>query len=54
MNLESLTSEAIKLLKLLIEPQSFSSEEDQTALLIEDWFQKFEVEYKRTLLASEM
>ncbi len=48
MNLESLTSEAIKLLKLLIETQSFSSEEDQTALLIEDWFQKFEVEYKRT------
>jgi acetylornithine deacetylase len=48
MNIESLTSQAIDLLKSLIETQSFSSEEDQTALLIEAWFQKFEVEYKRT------
>jgi len=36
--IESLTKEAIALLKQLIETESFSSEEDQTALLIEDWF----------------
>ena len=48
MNLESLVSEAIKLLKSLIETQSYSSEEDQTALLIEAWFQKFEIKCKRT------
>lgn len=32
------TKEAIELLKKLIETQSFSSEEDKTALLIENWF----------------
>lgn len=48
MNIENLTSEAIQLLKSLIETPSFSSEEDQTALLIEAWFQKFEIEYKRS------
>ena len=48
MNLESLTSEAITLLKSLIETKSFSSEEDQTALLLELWFQKFNITYQRT------
>ena len=48
MNLESLTSEAITLLKSLIKTKSFSSEEDQTALLLELWFQKFNITYQRT------
>lgn len=48
MNIESLTSQAIDLLKSLIETQSFSSEEDQTALLIEAWFQKCRIDYQRT------
>ena len=48
MNQEQLTQDAISLLKNLIETQSFSSEEDQTALLIEEWFHNYEIEYKRT------
>lgn len=48
MTIENLTQDAIELLKQLIETPSFSSEEDQTALLIEDWFQKYNIEYKRT------
>lgn len=48
MNIESLTSEAINLLKLLIETPSFSSEEDRTAQLIEAWFQKYNIAYQRT------
>ena len=36
--IEILTQEAITLLKALIETPSFSSEEDQTALIIESWF----------------
>jgi len=43
-----LTKEAISLLKQLIETQSFSSEEDQTALLIEAWFKENNIDYKRT------
>ncbi|WMI67069.1 M20 family metallo-hydrolase [Aestuariibaculum sp. YM273] len=43
-----LKNNAIHLLKQLIETQSFSSEEDQTALLVEDWFKKYKVDYKRT------
>ena len=46
---QELTIEAIELLKKLIETQSFSSEEDQTAKLIELWFQQNEISYKRTL-----
>jgi acetylornithine deacetylase len=46
--LQKLTSEAIALLKQLIETPSFSSEEDQTALLIQNWFEAFKIEYKRT------
>ncbi len=44
-----LTKDAIALLKTLIETPSFSSEEDQTALLIEQWFQDHNIDYKRTI-----
>jgi acetylornithine deacetylase len=47
--IEQLTQEAIELLKNLIETQSFSSEEDQTALLLEEWFQENKIPYKRTV-----
>lgn len=43
-----LTIDAISLLKNLIETPSFSSEEHDTALLIESWFQKCDIEYQRT------
>lgn len=43
-----LTADAIVLLKNLIETPSFSSEEDQTALLIEHWFSKYQIDYNRT------
>lgn len=46
-NIETLTKEAINLLKNLIETPSFSSEEDQTALLIENWFNQNEIPFKR-------
>ncbi|WP_406684899.1 M20 family metallo-hydrolase [Seonamhaeicola sp. MEBiC1930] len=46
--IQQLTSEAIALLKQLIETQSFSSEEDQTAAHIEDWFKRNDIDYKRT------
>jgi acetylornithine deacetylase len=46
-NIEKLTQEAIDLLKSLIETSSFSSEEDQTALLIENWFNQNEIPFKR-------
>jgi acetylornithine deacetylase len=45
---ERLTTDAIALLKKLIETPSFSSEEDKTAAHIEDWFKLYEVDYKRT------
>lgn len=48
MNIEKLTSEAISLLKRLIETQSFSSEEEHTALLLEEWFKVHDIEYNRT------
>ena len=37
-SIETLTQEAIALLKNLIETESFSSEEEHTAALIEKWF----------------
>lgn len=46
--IQELTKEAIALLKQLIETQSFSSEEDQTALHIEAWFKRYNIDYKRT------
>jgi acetylornithine deacetylase len=46
-NIETLTQEAIELLKLLIETPSFSSEEDQTAILIENWFTQNNIPFER-------
>lgn len=46
-NIEILTQEAISLLKALIETPSFSSEEDKTALLIENWFVQNNVPIER-------
>ncbi|WP_187388302.1 M20 family metallo-hydrolase [Seonamhaeicola marinus] len=46
--IQELTQNAIELLKQLIETQSFSSEEDQTAAHIEAWFQSNNIDYKRT------
>ena len=46
-NQETLTQEAIQLLKNLIETPSFSSEEEQTALLIENWFIQNNIPFKR-------
>lgn len=46
--IQELTQNAIALLKQLIETQSFSSEEDQTASHIEGWFKRYDIEYKRT------
>ncbi|TXG38515.1 M20/M25/M40 family metallo-hydrolase [Seonamhaeicola maritimus] len=48
MMIQDLTQDAIALLKQLIVTQSFSSEEDKTASLIEIWFQKYEIKYQRT------
>ncbi|MCL4134864.1 UNVERIFIED_CONTAM: hypothetical protein GTU68_040380 [Idotea baltica] len=48
MGLEKLTSDAITLLKKLIETQSFSSEEDKTAVHIEGWFTNYNIDFKRT------
>ena len=45
--ISTLTKEAIELLKSLIETPSFSSEENATALLIEAWFKKQHISYKR-------
>ncbi|TXD85445.1 M20/M25/M40 family metallo-hydrolase [Subsaximicrobium wynnwilliamsii] len=44
----TLTQEAIALLKNLIETQSFSSEEDKTAELIEQWFKTHNIDATRT------
>lgn len=46
-SIETLTQEAIVLLKSLIETPSFSSEEDQTALLIENWFTQNSIPFER-------
>ena len=48
MNIEKLTENAISLLKNLIETQSFSKEEENTAKLIEGWFIENEIPFKRT------
>jgi acetylornithine deacetylase len=45
--IEKITTEAISLLKQLIETQSFSSEEENTALLIENWFTANKIPFKR-------
>jgi acetylornithine deacetylase len=46
-NINTLTNQAIDLLKSLIETESFSSEETQTALLIEKWFTQNNIPFKR-------
>lgn len=46
-SIEILTQEAITLLKNLIETPSFSSEEDKTALLIENWFTQNNIPFER-------
>lgn len=45
--IQTLTQEAIALLKQLISTQSFSSEEEGTALLIEAWFKKYNIPFLR-------
>ena len=46
-NIETLIQEAIALLKSLIETPSFSGEEDQTALLIGNWFTQNSIAFER-------
>lgn len=46
-SIEILTTEAISLLKQLIETPSFSSEEAQTALLLENWFYDNSIPFQR-------
>jgi acetylornithine deacetylase len=46
-SIEILIQEAIALLKSLIETPSFSSEEDKTALLIENWFTQNNIPFER-------
>lgn len=46
-SIHTLTQEAIDLLKQLIATQSFSSEEEGTALLIEAWFKRYEIPFLR-------
>lgn len=46
--IEKLTTEAIELLKNLIETQSFSTEEDKTAALIENWFNQYGIPFERS------
>ncbi|WP_396602172.1 M20 family metallo-hydrolase [Algibacter sp. R77976] len=48
MAIPDLTQDAISLLKKLIETQSFSSEEAPTAAHIEDWFKRYDIDFKRT------
>lgn len=45
--IKELTQDAIELLKSLIETPSFSTEEDQTAALIEHWMTSHAIEFKR-------
>ncbi|WP_044402734.1 M20 family metallo-hydrolase [Lacinutrix sp. Hel_I_90] len=47
--IERLTTQAINLLKQLIETPSFSSEEAETATLIEHWFQEHDIPCQRTV-----
>lgn len=48
MNQEKLTTHAIHLLHELIKTPSFSSEEDNTAAVIENWFRHYEIPFKRS------
>ena len=48
MKKSDLTKKAVELLKNLIETPSFSSQEDKTAVLIEDWFRHYKIPFKRS------
>ena len=48
MRKDKLITDAISLLKSLIKLPSFSSEEDQTALILESWFQDSNIAFNRT------
>ncbi|WP_298545993.1 M20 family metallo-hydrolase [uncultured Aquimarina sp.] len=45
--IQELTNNAIELLHKLIETQSFSSEEEGTATLIENWFDQYNIPFER-------
>ncbi len=47
MKVQELTTEAVNLLKKLIETESFSSEENETAIHIEKWFTQHNIPCKR-------
>ncbi len=49
MEISNLQNQAIELLKELIQTQSFSGEEDKTASLLENWFRKRNIPFKRYL-----
>lgn len=49
MNVTTLQQEAIELLKNLIGTQSFSGEEEGTALLLENWFREHNIPFERHL-----
>ncbi|WP_416442916.1 M20 family metallo-hydrolase [Leeuwenhoekiella sp. A16] len=49
MNITELTQKAIDLLQNLISTQSFSSEEDNTATHIENWFKEYGIPFTRTV-----
>lgn len=48
MTIETLTIRAVDLLKKLIETPSFSTKEEKTALLIEEWFTSFKIPFNRS------
>ncbi len=48
MEISKLQKKAIKLLQDLIETKSFSSEEEGTAALLENWLQEFEIPFQRS------
>ncbi len=48
MSIEKLTEAAIDLLKQLINTESFSSQEEETAKLIENWFENYKIPFKRS------
>ncbi len=48
MEISKLQKKAIKLLQDLIETQSFSKEEEGTAVLLENWLQEFGIPFKRS------
>ena len=49
MSIQNLTNEAIETLKKLIETQSFSGKEENTALILEHWLTQYNIPFNRTL-----